>query len=223
VRRPVLFFSSAALVVCAAYALSAFFFSGTLDQGPWLEQVRTAVAGWGRLAPIIYTLLVVVEVIVAPFPGTLLYAPAGAIFGGFLGGTLSLVGNVVGAAISCVLGRLIGERLLGRRADDSEFRRYQDLLRKRGLWVVLLLRLNPFTTSDLVSYAAGIAAVPAWKVAVGTLVGQAPWCYLQAYFAEQVFELVPGWILAVSGIVLVVAVVLLLMIGRNRSRKTAKA
>ncbi len=122
-----------------------------------------------------------------------------------------------------VLGRLIGERLLGRRADDSEFRRYQDLLRERGLWVVLLLRLNPFTTSDLVSYAAGIAGVPAWKVAVGTLVGQAPWCYLQAYFAEQIFELVPGWILVVSGVLLVVAVLLLLIIGRNSTRKPAKA
>ena len=55
-----------------------------------------------------------------------------------------------------------------------------------------LLRLNPLTTSDLVSYAAGVAGVPAWKVALGTLVGLAPWCYLQAYFAEQVFEVVPG-------------------------------
>ena len=208
-------------IIGAAYA--AFLFGGPSGQGPWLEQVREVVAGWGRLAPIIYTLAVVVEVIVAPFPGTLLYAPAGAIFGGFLGGTLSLVGNVLGAAISCVLGRLIGERLLGRRADDSEFRRYQDLLRERGLWVVLLLRLNPFTTSDLVSYAAGIAGVPAWKVAVGTLVGQAPWCYLQAYFAEQIFELVPGWILVVSGVLLVVAVLLLLIIGRNSTRKPAKA
>jgi uncharacterized membrane protein YdjX (TVP38/TMEM64 family) len=223
VRRPVLVITIGALVICAAYALAAFFFSGTPDQGPWLEHVRRVVAGWGRLAPILYTLAVVVEVIVAPFPGTLLYAPAGAIFGGFLGGTLSLVGNVVGAAISCVLGRLIGERLLGRRAGDSDFRRYHDLLRERGLWVVLLLRLNPFTTSDLVSYAAGMAGVRAWKVAVGTLVGLAPWCYLQAYFAEQVFELVPGWILAVSGILLVVGVLLVLTMGRKRSRKTAKA
>ena len=37
------------------------------------------VASWGPLAPVVYTLAVVVEVIVAPIPGTLLYAPAGAI------------------------------------------------------------------------------------------------------------------------------------------------
>jgi uncharacterized membrane protein YdjX (TVP38/TMEM64 family) len=171
-----------------------------------LERIREVVAGWGPLAPIGYTLAVVVEVIVAPIPGTLLYAPAGAIFGGLLGGTLSLVGNVAGAAISCVLGRLIGERTIARRLEDSALRRYRDLLCRRGLWVVLVLRLNPLTTSDLVSYAAGMAGVPAWKVAVGTLFGLGPWCYLQAYFAQHVFEIVPGWVLLVSAAVLVVLV-----------------
>lgn len=189
--------------------------SGTPDQGPWLERVRQTVAAWGRLAPIVYTLAVVVEVIVAPIPGTLLYAPAGAIFGGFVGGSLSLVGNVVGAAICCVLGQMIGERILSRRVDGSQLERYRTLLEKRGLWLVLLLRLNPLTTSDLVSYAAGIAGVPAWKVAVGTLLGLAPWCYLQAYFAERVFEIVPGSVLILGGVALILVAVGVVVIGRR--------
>ena len=190
--------------------------SGDPGQGPWLERVRQTVAGWGRLAPIVYTLAVVVEVIVAPIPGTLLYAPAGAIFGGFVGGSLSLVGNVVGAAICSVLGQMIGERVLSKRVDGSQLGRYRTLLEKRGLWVVLLLRLNPLTTSDLVSYAAGVAGVPAWKVAAGTLVGLAPWCYLQAYFAERVFEVVPGSVLILGGAVLTAILVGVLVVGRRR-------
>jgi len=189
--------------------------TGTPDQGPWLERVRDLVAGWGPLAPIVYTLAVVVEVIVAPIPGTLLYAPAGAIFGGFLGGTLSLLGNVLGAAICCVLGHMIGERVLAQRVDGSQLQRYRDLLRERGLWVVLLLRLNPLTSSDLVSYAAGVTGVPAWKVAGGTLIGLGPWCYLQAYFAERVFEVVPGSVLILGGVALVILLVLVLILGRR--------
>ena len=169
------------------------------------------MAGWGRLAPLVYTLAVVVEVIVAPIPGTLLYAPAGAIFGTVLGGTLSLIGNVIGAAICCVIGRMIGERVLSQRLDSSQLGRYRQLLERRGLWIVLLLRLNPLTTSDLVSYAAGVAGVPAWKVAVGTLVGLAPWCYVQSYFAERVFELVPGPYLIAAAIVLTLAAAAVLL------------
>jgi uncharacterized membrane protein YdjX (TVP38/TMEM64 family) len=190
--------------------------SGTPGQGPWLERVRQTVAGWGRLAPLVYTLAVVVEVIVAPIPGTLLYAPAGAIFGGFVGGSLSLVGNVVGAAICAVIGQMIGERVMARRVDRSQLGRYRTLLEARGMWLVLLLRLNPLTTSDLVSYAAGAAGVPAWKVAVGTLVGLAPWCYAQAYFAERLFEVVPGSVLILAGVALTVILVCVLALGRRR-------
>jgi uncharacterized membrane protein YdjX (TVP38/TMEM64 family) len=182
----------------------------------WLDTVRRMVASLGPFAPIVYTLAVVVEVIVAPIPGALLYAPGGALFGAFWGGTLALVGNVIGAAICCVLGRVIGERLIGAQARSPQFARYRTRLADRGLWVVLLLRANPLTSSDLVSYAAGVAGVPAWKVAAGTLIGLAPLCFLQAYFAEQVFSLVPGWILAAGGIVLLVLV--LVIVGKARRR-----
>ena len=194
--------------------------SGTPGQGAWLERVRETVAGWGRLAPLVYTLAVVVEVIVAPIPGTLLYAPAGAIFGGFIGGSLSLVGNVIGAAICCVIGQMIGGRVLAERLDGSQLDRYRTRLEKRGMWLVLLLRLNPLTTSDLVSYAAGVASVPAWRVAVGTLFGLAPWCYLQAYFAEQVFEFVPGPYLIAGGIALIIIAVGVVAVGSRRSGDT---
>ena len=85
---------------------------------------------------------------------------------------------------------------------------------------MLLLRLNPLTTSDLVSYAAGVAGVPAWKVAAGTLVGLAPWCYLQAYFAERVFEVVPGAMLIAGGVVLTAILVGVLVVGRRRGHST---
>jgi uncharacterized membrane protein YdjX (TVP38/TMEM64 family) len=188
--------------------------TGTPDQGPWVERTRDAVASWGTAAPIVYVLMVVVEVIVAPIPGALLYAPGGAIFGGFLGGTLSLVGNVIGAAICCGIGGMLGERVLPRGRSGSQFDNMRERLRERGLWVVLLLRANPLTSSDLVSYAAGVAGVAPWKVAVGTL-GMAPLCYVQAYFAEQIFTLVPGPILIAGGIILLFVVVILFTKGRR--------
>jgi uncharacterized membrane protein YdjX (TVP38/TMEM64 family) len=198
-------------------------FSASPDDGPWLARVRDTVAGWGRLAPVVYTLAVVVEVIVAPIPGTLLYAPAGAIFGGFVGGTLSLVGNVVGAAICGVIGRLIGDRVLAIRIDESQLSRYRALLERRGMWLVLLLRLNPLTTSDLVSYAAGLAGVPPWKIALGTLFGLAPWCYAQAYLAERLFEVVPGRFLILSGVVLLALLAAVLALRRFGDTQTGQS
>ena len=55
-------------------------------------------------------------------------------------------------------------------------------------WLVFLLRLNPLTSSDLVSYAAGLTHLPTWQLMLATLAGMAPLCFAQAYFADQNFE-----------------------------------
>jgi len=218
---------ASALVGAAVYSYGTAGFvyvlvAGSPDQGPWLDRLRETVAGWGRLAPLIYVLIVIVEVVVAPIPGALLYAPGGAIFGGLMGGTLSLIGNVIGAALGCALGGLIGERIVGKQAQTTQFSEYRDRLAARGFWVVLLLRANPLTSSDLVSYAAGIAGVSPWRVAIGTLFGLAPLCYLQAYFAEQVFTLIPGSVLVVAGVALLAMVLLVIGLGgRHGARRAA--
>ena len=79
------------------------------DNEASLDALRQALLRWGPLAPLVYVAAVVVEVLVAPIPGTLLYAPAGALFGGFQGGVLSLIGNTIGAAVACAVGRTLGE------------------------------------------------------------------------------------------------------------------
>lgn len=200
-----------------SYATGGFirvlFAGGRTTGDDSLVALRQVLARWGRLAPLIYTAAVVVEVVIAPIPGTLLYAPAGAIFGAFLGGTLSLIGNVIGAGLACVIGRILGERLAGRRFVGSDLGKYRELVEKRGVWMILLLRANPLTSSDVVSYAAGIVGVPVWQVLVGTLIGMLPLCYLQSYFAEQVFQIIPGavyWLIGVSLIYVIALVVFLI-------------
>jgi uncharacterized membrane protein YdjX (TVP38/TMEM64 family) len=220
VRRILVALVAAAMLIWAvasyvSHGVIYLLIAGSPEQAVWLQRVREHVASWGRLAPVIYVLVVVVEVVVAPIPGPLLYAPAGAIFGGFLGGTLSLIGNTLGAMVACFLGASIGDRLIPKN-DAPRFLKYRDLLRDRGLWIVLLLRANPLTSSDLVSYAAGIAGVPVWKVGVGTLVGMAPLCYLQAYFAKRVFEVIPGSVVLVGVVIFVAVFVVILVKGWSR-------
>ena len=165
-----------------------------------IEILRTYLAGWGPLGPFIYVALVVIEVLVAPIPGALLYAPGGAVFGGGVGGTLSLAGNVIGATIACLVPRLFGRRI-EHLLDARGLARYRGLIVERGVWVIFLLRVNPLTSSDLVSYAAGFVGMSPWKVAAGTFAGMAPLCYAQAYLADRLLRVLPGsmWIVAALG------------------------
>lgn len=156
-----------------------------------IQALQTFFLSWGPWAPVAYILFVTAEVVVAPLPGLMLYAPGGVIFGGFMGGLYSLTGNLLGAAIACQLMRLLGQQLFG-----SEIRRslgkLTPMLERRGVWVIFFLRANPFTSSDLVSYAAGLTTIPVWKVLCGTALGMAPLCWLQSYLAQGLMEAFPG-------------------------------
>lgn len=156
-----------------------------------LQSVQDYFRSYGALAPIAYIIVVTIEVVVAPIPGLMLYAPGGVIFGGFWGGLFSLVGNVLGAGIACQVMRSFGGSFMRNHLQKKSLKNTIDRLSENGVWVVFLLRVNPLTSSDLVSYVAGLTAMPTWKVMFGTLFGMAPLCWLQAYFADGLLNRYP--------------------------------
>lgn len=145
----------------------------------------------GNWAPAAYVLFVTIEVIVAPIPGLILYAPGGLIFGPWLGGLLALIGNVIGAGISCGLTRSLGSAWLHRFGSKSSSARIQSALERRGGWLIVMLRLNPLTSTDLVSYAAGFTSIPIRNVMLATGIGMAPLCFAQSWLSDSIFNTWP--------------------------------
>jgi uncharacterized membrane protein YdjX (TVP38/TMEM64 family) len=165
----------------------------------------------GVLAPLTYVAFVVVEVVVAPIPGLMLYAPGGLIFGPWLGGSLALAGNVIGAGISCGMTRSLGMTRLKHVTGDARVEALQGILEHRGDLLIILLRLNPLTSTDLLSYAAGFTRIPIWRVMLSTGIGLAPLCFIQSWLSDSLFNKWPWllWPLLAFGVVYVVVVALI--------------
>ncbi len=193
--------------------------SHELSSADKLQSVREYFLSFGLAAPLVYVLFVTVEVIVAPIPGAILYAPGGVIFGAYWGGLLSLVGNVVGAGIACWAMRTMFGEAATRYVDAHALQKYERRLANSGLWVILLLRLNPLTSSDLVSYAAGLTSIPVWKVMLATAIGMAPLCWTQAWIADELLTVFPRLLypLIVACVIYLVVVVYVL---RRLARET---
>jgi len=214
--------AGAAFVFClAAVAWSAMtgglvselVFSG--QTAAWkLERLQQFFADCGPFAPAVYFLLVTVEVVVAPVPGLMLYAPGGVLFGGFQGGAIALAGNVAGAGIACQAARTVGSGRISRYLTSETPGTIREALRRRGGWVIFLLRLNPLTSSDLVSYAAGFTQIPVWKVMLATLGGMAPLCFAQAYLAENLLVAFPDLIYCLS-VLCAIYILVVVRVGRR--------
>lgn len=186
-------------------------FGGDYDAESRIQYLKQYLISFGSAAPLVYVLFVVVEVVVAPIPGLMLYAPGGILFGPVLGGTLSLLGNIIGAGLASYLTRSFGAAWLTKFFDAATLEGIQQALERRGATLIFLLRLNPLTSSDIVSYAAGFSRIPIWKVMLATAFGMAPLCFLQAWLAESLIVAFPDLIypllIACLVYVIVVAVV----------------
>ena len=175
-------------------------------------------------APVAYFVFVTIEVVVAPIPGLMLYAPGGMIFGATLGGLISLAGNVAGAGIACSVTRRLGSNWLSRLFAAESLESAQRSIEKGGGWLIFLLRVNPLTSSDLVSYAAGFTRIPIWKVMTATLFGMAPLCFAQAWLAENLLSAFPQLVyplLAACAVYVVVVVVVLRRLGVRKNETSA--
>ena len=54
--------------------------------------------------------------------------------------------------------------------------------------LIVMLRLNPLTSTDLVSYAAGFTRIPIRNVMMSTGIGMAPLCFAQSWLSDSIFN-----------------------------------
>jgi uncharacterized membrane protein YdjX (TVP38/TMEM64 family) len=110
----------------------------------------------GIITPLIFIGIIVLEVVIAPIPPLALYVVAGLLFGGFFGGVLVLIGNLIGALIDFKIARKFGKKVIDKKVDKKIKKKFDRFFEKRGVLAIFILRVNPITTSDIVSYLSGL-------------------------------------------------------------------
>ena len=90
--------------------------------------------------------------------------------------------------------------------------RLQTALEKDGSRLIVMLRLNPLTSTDLLSYAAGFTRIPIHRVMLATGIGMAPLCFLQSWLSDSLFNKWPWllWPLLGLGVVYLIVVVVVI-------------
>ena len=134
--------------------------------------VRDWVDDFGPAAPLVF-IVVSASLTCALFPGPLLAASSGLLFGTALGFPVSLAAATLGASCAFLIARRVGlgavEQLAGPRVQ-----RVRDWIGRRGFVAVLYARIIPGMPFAVVNYAAGLTPLRLPVFAAATALGAAP-------------------------------------------------
>lgn len=146
-----------------------------------LAGVRDWILSWGPLAPLASLALMVAQALVSPIPFALVVLANGAIFGLVPGMLLSSLGEVLGAAAAYSLAR----SGLSQQVSKAQLDRYRG---KLGFWQMVVLRLIPGLSVDLISYTCGALGVPVRSFLLATWLGLLPRTLLLSAFGEELLD-----------------------------------
>lgn len=195
---------------------------GMLDELAEPARLMERIRALETAGPIAIVSLMTVAVVVTPIPSAPIALAAGALYGHTWGTLYVAAGAELGALLAFSLARLLGYTFLRRWLGD---RLSFSLLGSQWtmMGIVFVSRLLPFLSFDLVSYAAGMTPLKAWRFAVATLAGILPASFLLAHFGGELASGDSGR-LVTTGIVLggIVAIPVLWRLWSGRSQALEK-
>lgn len=146
-----------------------------------LEALVARAGIWG---PLLIIGLMILAVVASPIPSAPIAMAAGAAYGDFWGTIQVVIGAELGAIIAFFLARVLGHDVLrhffGEQVDRGLLGSQNALT-----WTVFASRLMPFVSFDLISYAAGLSCLSAWRFALATLAGIVPASFLLAHLGGE--------------------------------------
>jgi len=165
--------------------------TGLMNAYRWIsdrDQVEQFVAGFGRWAPLAFMTLQVLQVVLAPVPGEATGFIGGYIFGtagGFIYSSLALA---AGSWINFAIGRYVGRRYVRRWIPTDKLARFDHLLKRQGIIVLLILFIFPGFPKDYLCLFLGITAIPLKAFLLIASVGRMPGTFMLSLQGEFLFQ-----------------------------------
>lgn len=182
--------------------------------------MREFIAQYGPYAMVVSSLLMIFQSLIAPLPAFFITLTNANLFGWWQGCILSFVSSMIGAAMCFFIARILGRDIVEKICTRGALKQIEDFFDKYGRKCILVARLLPFVSFDVVSYAAGLTSMGFWGFFLATGLGQAPACIVYSYVGGM---LTGGARLMFTGLLCLFALAVLVTIIRsvwvNRQKK----
>ena len=174
--------------------------------------VKEFVASYGSLAAVVSFLLMVLTALAAPLPAFLITFANANLFGWWKGAILSWSSAMVAAGLCFWIAKILGRDVVIKLTSKAGVEQIDTYFEKYGKNTILICRLLPFVSFDIVSYVAGLTSISFKSFFIATGIGQLPATIIYSYVGGM---LTGGAKLFVSALLILFALSALVVLART--------
>lgn len=197
----------AGAVLLALVALTILLWQPAADLFTDPSRARALVAESGPWGPVIFILLQIAQVLVAPIPGQITGALGGVLFGSLLGTLYGMIGAAIGFTLIFILARKLGRPFVEYFVDPKLLKKFDYISQKNGTLVLFLIFLLPAFPDDIICYAAGLTAIRIRTLVLISVLGRLPGYFLLSLTGSGVAESNAILVAVVVGVLAAIGVV----------------
>lgn len=141
------------VALLSIYLLVSTYFPFVYDA----EKLRAILQDFGILAPLVYTVAHVIQVVFMAIPGYAMAVVGGYLFGAVHGTAYTMIGVTVGSTIAFLIARRWGRPVVERMVTEDVLDRFDSVTESAGVPGLFLFVLVPVLPEDVISFVAGMA------------------------------------------------------------------
>lgn len=172
-----------------------------------LEGLKEYILSFGIWAPVVSFLLMILQSVAAPLPAFVITFTNAALFGWVGGAILSWSSAMAGAILCFYISKFLGRDTVEKLTSKFALKNVDEFFDKYGKHTILIARLLPFMSFDLVSYAAGLTSMSFISFFIATGIGQLPATIVYSYVGGMLTD---GAKLMMMGILTLFAISMLI-------------
>jgi len=167
------------------------------------DQIKSFVTSFGAGAPVVFIIMQILQVLLAPFPGEATGFIGGFLFGTAKGFLYSSIGLTVGSLINFTIGRFLGKRYVRKLIPPAPLERIDNIVKRQGVIVLFILFVFPGFPKDYLCLLLGLSAIPLKIFIILVAIGRMPGTLMLSLQGSYLFEQRYGWFAVIIGLCLV--------------------
>ena len=152
------------------------------------SKARETILSYGNLAPLMFMILQVLQVLFAPVPGEATGILGGYLFGAWPSFIYSSIALAIGSALSFAIGHLFADAFRARFSKTKVYRTFNHLVFKGEFVIPFVLFLFPGFPKDSLSYLLGLSTMPFKVFIFIATIARMPGTLVLCFEGAQVYE-----------------------------------